>query len=149
MSATASNPVNTLLKRADLVFTGGLFLTVLLLIMPIPAILLDTFLALNLGLSLLVLLAIVYVKDPPEFSSFPTLLLALTLFRLALNISTTRQVLVKGYAGEVIEAFGHFVIQGNYIVGAVVFLILVVINFVVITTKLMTTRIRKTTAPTM
>jgi flagellar biosynthesis protein FlhA len=133
MTAVTPSPVNTLLKRADLIFTGGLFLTVLLLIMPIPAIMLDTFLALNLGLSLLVLLAIVYVKDPPEFSSFPVLLLALTLFRLALNISTTRQVLVKGYAGEVIEAFGHFVIQGNYIVGAVVFLILVVINFVVIT----------------
>src|SRR4030095_10071096 len=98
MITPAPNPVSTLLKRADLIFTGGLFLTVLLLIMPIPAILLDTFLAMNLGLSLLVLLAIIYVKDPPEFSSFPTLLLALTLFRLALNISTTRQVLVKGYA---------------------------------------------------
>ena len=133
MAAAPTNPLSTLLKRADLIFTGGLFLTVLLLIMPIPALVLDTFLALNLGLSLLVLLAIVYVKDPPEFSGFPTLLLALTLFRLALNISTTRQVLVNGYAGQVIEAFGHFVIQGNYIVGAVVFLILVVINFVVIT----------------
>jgi flagellar biosynthesis protein FlhA len=130
---TPSNPFATLMKRADLIFTGGLFLTVLLLIMPIPTVLLDLFLALNIGLSLLVLLAIVYVKDPPEFSAFPTLLLALTLFRLALNISSTRQVLVNGYAGQVIEAFGHFVIQGNYIVGAVVFLILVVINFVVIT----------------
>ncbi|MBL9201910.1 MAG: flagellar biosynthesis protein FlhA [Opitutaceae bacterium] len=128
-----SNPVAQLLKRADLIFTGGLFLTVLLLMVPVPTLLLDTFLALNLGLTLLVLLAIIYVKDPPEFSSFPTLLLALTLFRLALNISTTRQVLVQGYAGEVIEAFGHFVIRGNYVVGAVVFLILVVINFVVIT----------------
>ncbi len=127
------NPVATLLKRSDLIFTGGLFLTVMLLIMPIPAFLLDGFLALNIGLSLLVLLAIIYVKDPPEFSAFPTLLLALTLFRLALNISSTRQVLVHGYAGHVIDAFGHFVIQGNYIVGAVVFLILVVINFVVIT----------------
>src|SRR5687768_12283828 len=123
------NPMSTLLKRADLIFTGGLFVTVLLLILPVPALLLDTLLALNMGLSLLVLLAITYVKDPPEFSSFPTLLLALTLFRLALNISTTRQVLVNGYAGEVIEAFGHFVIRGNYVVGAVVFLILVVINF--------------------
>src|SRR6266536_2048060 len=133
MSAAPSNPITALLKRADLIFTGGLFLTVLLLILPVPPVLLDLFLATSLGLSLLVLLAIIYVKDPPEFSSFPTLLLALTLFRLALNISTTRQVLVKGYAGEVIQAFGHFVIQGNYIVGAVVFLILIVINFVVIT----------------
>ncbi|PAW67747.1 MAG: flagellar biosynthesis protein FlhA [Opitutia bacterium Tous-C1TDCM] len=132
-TSAASAPLAQVLKRADLIFTGGLFLTVLLLILPIPSVLLDTFLALNIGLSLLVLLAIIYVKDPPEFSSFPTLLLALTLFRLALNISTTRQVLVHGYGGEVIEAFGHFVIQGNYIVGAVVFLILVVINFVVIT----------------
>ncbi len=122
-----------LFKRADLVFTGGLFLTVILLILPLPPVLLDVLLALNLGISLLVLLATIYVKDPPELSGFPTLLLALTLFRLALNISSTRQILVNGYAGHVIDAFGHFVIQGNYIVGAVVFLILVLINFVVIT----------------
>jgi flagellar biosynthesis protein FlhA len=132
-SSANASPVAALLRRADLLFTAGLFSIVLLLIMPIPAFLLDSFLALNLGLSLLVLLAIIYVKDPPEFSGFPTLLLALTLFRLALNISSTRQVLVNGYAGHVIDAFGHFVIQGNYIVGAVVFLILVIINFVVIT----------------
>jgi flagellar biosynthesis protein FlhA len=121
------------MKRADLIFTGGLFMTVLLLILPVPPALLDVFLAMNIGVSLLVLLAIIYVKDPPEFSSFPTLLLALTLFRLALNISSTRQILVKGYAGHIIDSFGNFVIQGNYVVGAVVFLILVVINFVVIT----------------
>jgi flagellar biosynthesis protein FlhA len=101
--------------------------------MPIPAIVLDLMLALNLGLSILVLLAIIYVKDPPEFSAFPTLLLALTLFRLALNISSTRQIMVHGHAGAIIDSFGNFVVQGNYIVGAVVFLILVVINFVVIT----------------
>lgn len=123
----------SLLLRADLLFTLGLFGTIILLVLPIPVFLLDTLLALNMGLSLFVLLAIVYVKDPPEFSSFPTLLLTLTLFRLALNISSTRQVLVTGYGGQVIDAFGHFVIQGNYVVGAVVFLILVVINFVVIT----------------
>jgi len=132
-AAASPSPIATLLKRADLIFTGGLFLTVLLLILPVPTPLLDLFLALNIGLSLLVLLAIIYVKDPPEFSGFPTLLLALTLFRLALNISSTRLVLTQGYAGQVIDSFGHFVIQGNYIVGAVVFLILVVINFVVIT----------------
>ena len=84
-------------------------------------------------MSLLVLLAIIYVKDPPEFSGFPTILLTLTLFRLSLNISSTRLILVNGYAGHIIDSFGHFVIRGNYIVGAVVFLILVVINFVVIT----------------
>jgi flagellar biosynthesis protein FlhA len=133
MTSPASRSVAQLLKRADLVFTAGLFATVLLLIVPIPPQLLDVFLALNIGLSLLVLLAIVYVKDPPEFSGFPTLLLALTLFRLALNISSTRQIMIHGYAGEIIQSFGHFVIQGNYIVGAVVFIILVIINFVVIT----------------
>ena len=133
MSTPATNSVSLLLKRADLIFTGGLFATVLLLIVPIPPSVLDVFLALNIGFSLLVLLAIVYVKDPPEFSGFPTLLLALTLFRLALNISSTRQIMIHGYAGQIIQSFGHFVIQGNYIVGAVVFVILVVINFVVIT----------------
>jgi flagellar biosynthesis protein FlhA len=133
MISPASRSLGLLLKRADLIFTAGLFATVLLLIVPIPPQVLDVFLALNIGLSLLVLLAIVYVKDPPEFSSFPTLLLALTLFRLALNISSTRQILIHGYAGAIIQSFGHFVIQGNYIVGAVVFLILVIINFVVIT----------------
>jgi flagellar biosynthesis protein FlhA len=133
MTSPASRSLAQLLKRADLVFTAGLFATVLLLIVPIPPQVLDVFLALNIGLSLLVLLAIVYVKDPPEFSGFPTLLLALTLFRLSLNISSTRQILIHGYAGAIIQSFGHFVIQGNYIVGAVVFIILVIINFVVIT----------------
>jgi flagellar biosynthesis protein FlhA len=122
-----------LMKRADLIFTGALFGTVLLLIVPVPPFLLDMLLALSIGLSLLVLLVIVYVKDPPEFSGFPTILLGFTLFRLALNICTTRLILTKGHAGGVIESFGNFVIQGNYIVGFVVFLILIVINFVVIT----------------
>jgi len=133
MPTSSSSFVTRLLQRADLLFTFGLFGTVLLLVLPVPPFLLDTLLALNLGLSLLVLLAIIYVKDPAEFSGFPTLLLTLTLFRLALNISSTRQILFAGYAGHIIDSFGHFVIRGNYIVGAVVFIILVVINFVVIT----------------
>jgi len=120
-------------KRADLLLAAGLFGTVLMLVVPVPPFLIDALLALSIGVSLLVLLAILYVKDPPEFSGFPTMLLTLTLFRLALNICSTRQILGNGYAGQIIESFGHFVIQGNYIVGAVVFLILVVINFVVIT----------------
>ncbi len=133
MPTSSNNSVTQLLLRADLLLTFALFGTVLLLVLPVPPFLIDGLLALNLGLSMLVLLMVVYVKDPPEFSGFPTILLGLTLFRLALNISSTRQVLTGGYAGEIIDAFGHFVIQGNYIVGAVVFLILVVINFVVIT----------------
>jgi flagellar biosynthesis protein FlhA len=133
MPTRANSLVGRLLLRSDLIFAFALFGTVLLLVLPVPPFLLDGLLSLNIGLSLLVLLGILYVKDPPEFSGFPTILLALTLFRLALNISSTRQILISGYAGHVIEAFGHSVIRGNYVVGAVVFLILVVINFVVIT----------------
>jgi flagellar biosynthesis protein FlhA len=110
-----------------------LFVTVLLLIVPVPSLGLDLLLSISLGFSLLVLMVIVYVKDPPEFSGFPTILLAFTLFRLALNICSTRLILTKGEAGGVIQSFGNFVIQGNYIVGFVVFIILVLINFVVIT----------------
>ncbi len=133
MPVSSNSFITRLLQRADLLFAMALFGTILLLVLPMPPFIVDMLLSLNIGLSLLVLLAIVYVKDPPEFSAFPTMLLALTLFRLALNISSTRLILSTGYAGHVIDAFGHFVIQGNYIVGAVVFLILVVINFVVIT----------------
>lgn len=120
-------------RRADVTFTVMLFVTVLLLIVPVPSLGLDLLLSMSLGFSLLVLMVIVYVKDPPEFSGFPTILLAFTLFRLALNICSTRLILTKGEAGGVIQSFGNFVIQGNYIVGLVVFIILVLINFVVIT----------------
>jgi flagellar biosynthesis protein FlhA len=122
-----------LLKQSDLIFTLGLFGVILLLVLPVPTWLLDFLLSLNIGLSMMILLVIIYVKDPPEFSSFPTILLAVTLFRLALNIASTRLILLDGYAGHVIEAFGNVLIQGNYLVGAVVFIILVIINFVVIT----------------
>src|SRR5476649_838077 len=142
MSATANTPALPLplaglsqvfQRRADLIFTAALFGTVLLLIVPVPSLLLDLLLALSLAISLLVLMVIIYVKDPPEFSAFPTILLGFTLYRLALNICSTRLILTKGSAGHVIESFGHFVIQGNYIVGFVLFIILVLINFVVIT----------------
>src|SRR5580704_2983729 len=115
MPTSANSYISRLLQRADLIFTFALFGTVLLLVLPVPPFMLDVLLSLNIGLSLLVLLAIVYVKDPPEFSGFPTILLTLTLFRLALNISSTRQILINGYAGHIIDAFGHSVIRGNYI----------------------------------
>ncbi len=121
------------LKKGDLLFVVGLFGTIVLLVVPVPALLLDLLLAASIGISLLILLIIIYVKDPVEFSGFPTLLLAVTLYRLALNIASTRLILGDGHAGAIIDAFGHFVIRGNYVVGAVVFLILVVINFMVIT----------------
>jgi len=104
-----------------------------LLVVPLPPFLLDLCLSLSIGISLVVLLVSLYTTDPLEFSSFPALILLLTLFRLALNVSSTRLILSEGHAGQVIQAFGKFVIGGNYAVGVVLFLILVGINFIVIT----------------
>ena len=134
-AAARFSPANflALLKRGDLLFVLALFGTIVLLVMPVPALLLDVLLAASIGISLLMLLIIIYVKDPPEFTAFPTLLLAVTLYRLALNVASTRLILTEGHAGAIIEAFGTFVVRGNYVVGAVVFLILIVINFMVIT----------------
>jgi flagellar biosynthesis protein FlhA len=95
--------------------------------------LLDLLLAVSIASSLLILLVILYTDDPSEFTGFPSLLLFVTLFRLALNVATTRLILISGDAGHIIEAFGNFVVGGNYVVGIVIFSILVVINFVVIT----------------
>ncbi|HEX3798068.1 MAG TPA: flagellar biosynthesis protein FlhA [Verrucomicrobiae bacterium] len=120
-------------KNGDVLLVVGLFMTVVLMIMPIPPFFLDGFLAVSIALALLILLSILYVKEPAEFTGFPTLLLFITLFRLSLNIATTRLILLDGYAGHIIEAFGNFVVRGNYVVGLVIFLILVLINFIVIT----------------
>ena len=117
----------------DLWLPAGLFGTILLMILPVSPILLDGLLAISIALSLLVMLVILYVKEPADFTGFPTLLLFITLYRLALNVATTRLILLDGYAGHIVEAFGNFVVRGNYVVGLVIFLILVVINFIVIT----------------
>lgn len=103
------------------------------LIIPVPPALLDILLATNITVSVLILLTSTYSSRPLDFSVFPSLLLFTTLFRLSLNVATTRQVLLNGYAGHVIEVFGQFVVGGSYIVGAVIFLILVIIQFTVIT----------------
>lgn len=139
-TATATTPVpaansniGRLLKNGDLLLTGGLFGTLLLMIVPVAPFLLDGLLAISIAISLLILLVILYVKEPADFTGFPTLLLFVTLFRLALNIATTRLILIDGYAGHIIQAFGDFVVRGNYVVGFVVFAILVIINFIVIT----------------
>ena len=122
-----------LFKNGDIFVIGGLFGTILLMILPVPPLLLDCFLAMSIALSLLILLSILYVKEPAEFTGFPTLLLFVTLYRLSLNIASTRLILLDGYAGHIIETFGNFVVRGNYVVGLVIFLILVLINFIVIT----------------
>ena len=122
-----------LFRNGDLLLTFGLLGTILLMILPVSPFLLDGFLAISIALSLLILLVILYVREPADFTAFPTLLLFITLFRLALNIASTRLILLDGYAGHIIETFGNFVVRGNYVVGLVVFFILVVINFIVIT----------------
>ena len=105
-----------------------------LLIVPLPPGLLDFMFILNLMLSLVILLMTMYIRDSLELSIFPSLLLITTLFRLSLNISSTRSILLNdGYAGEVIDTFGRFVIRGNVVVGLVIFLIIVLVQFIVIT----------------
>src|SRR5688572_345643 len=104
-----------------------------MMVVPLPAVLIDMLLALNITVALLVVLVSMFVSRPLDFSVFPSLLLVATLFRLALNVSATRLVLLDGYAGKVIEAFGHFVVGGSLVVGLVIFMILVVIQFIVIT----------------
>ncbi len=130
---TLSDRMRKLLKYGDLWLVFALFGTILLLILPVPPFLLDLLLTISIGLSLLTLLVILYLRTPAEFTGFPTLLLFITLYRLALNVASTRLILLDGYAGHIIEAFGNFVVRGNYVVGLVVFCILVLINFIVIT----------------
>jgi flagellar biosynthesis protein FlhA len=130
---TGQSNVARLFRNGDILLIIGMFGTVMLMILPVPPILLDCFLATSIALSLLILLSILYVKEPAEFTGFPTLLLFVTLYRLSLNIASTRLILLDGYAGHIIETFGNYVVHGNYVVGLVIFLILVLINFIVIT----------------
>ncbi|MGY1649695.1 flagellar biosynthesis protein FlhA [Geodermatophilus sp. SYSU D01119] len=111
----------------------GVVAIVLMLVVPLPAALLDLLLGFNITAALLILLVSMQIKRPLDFAVFPSLILIATLFRLALNVSSTRLVLTDGYAGKVIEAFGHFVIGGSLVVGLVIFVILTIIQFVVIT----------------
>ena len=128
-----SDRMRKLFRYGDLWLVVALFGTILLLILPVAPVVLDLLLTLSIALSLLTLLVILYLRKPAEFTGFPTLLLFITLYRLALNVASTRLILLDGYAGHIIQAFGSFVVRGNYVVGMVVFLILVLINFIVIT----------------
>ncbi|KRQ87043.1 Flagellar biosynthesis protein FlhA [Caloramator mitchellensis] len=124
---------STLKSNIDILIAFVIILIVLMIIIPLPTWLLDVFLALNLSISLVILLLTMFTTEVLEFSVFPTLLLITTLFRLGLNISSTRLILGQGQAGRIIEAFGNFVVGGNYVVGFILFIIIVVIQFVVIT----------------
>ncbi|MBB6061672.1 flagellar biosynthesis protein FlhA [Thermosipho japonicus] len=122
-------------KGTDIIVAIMIAAIVLLMILPIPGFLLDFFQLLNLSLSLIILFSTMYIRKALELSSFPTILLVITLFRLGLNVASTRLILLQGpkFSGKVIRAFGDFVVGGNYVVGLVVFLILVIIQFIVIT----------------
>ena len=122
-----------ILKRADIFIAVGVVAVLVLLVLPIPTFILDLLLAVSITIALLVLMMAMYSKEPLEFSVFPGLLLVVTLFRLGLNVAATRLILSDGFAGQVISAFGSFVVKGNYVVGFIIFLILVIINFIVIT----------------
>lgn len=121
------------MKSGDIAITIGIIFIILMIIIPIPLFLVDILLSLNISLALLILLISMYNKEALDFSVFPSLLLITTLFRLSLNITTTRYILSEGNAGQVIEAFGNFVMGGNPVVGFIVFIIIVIVQFMVIT----------------
>src|SRR6185437_11905807 len=122
-----------LLRHNDLLAAVGVVVVVAMMLVPLPSALIDIFITVNISGALMILITTMYVPRALDFAAFPSLLLLTTLFRLGINISVTRLVLLHGDAGNVIHAFGSFVVGGNVLVGMVVFLILVVIQFVVIT----------------
>jgi flagellar biosynthesis protein FlhA len=130
--------IGTMLKRGDLALAIGVMMILVVLILPLPPMLLDVALALSITFSVLILMTTLFIQAPLEFSAFPTVLLISTMLRLALNLASTRLILSHGHegtaaAGHVIEAFGNFVMGGNFVIGVIVFTILVIVNFVVIT----------------
>ncbi|MBU3214246.1 flagellar biosynthesis protein FlhA [Clostridium estertheticum] len=120
-------------NNLDVLVAFGVIAIVLMIIIPLPPKLLDVIIAFNITLAVVILLLTMFTTEVLQFSVFPTLLLITTLLRLALNISSTRLVLTQAYAGDIIEAFGEFVVGGNYVVGIIIFLIIIIIQFVVIT----------------
>jgi flagellar biosynthesis protein FlhA len=127
-----------MLQRSDLLLAIGVMGILVVLIFPLPPLMLDMLLAVSIILSVLILMTSLFIEEPLEFSSFPTLLLIATMLRLSLNLASTRLILSHGHqgpsaAGHVIEAFGNFVMGGNFVIGVIVFIILVIVNFVVIT----------------
>jgi flagellar biosynthesis protein FlhA len=131
------NIVN-ILKRGDIALAVGVMTILVVLILPLPPVLLDLFLAVSIILSVLILMTALFIHAPLEFSAFPTVLLIATMLRLALNLASTRLILAHGHegtaaAGHVIQAFGNFVMSGNFVIGIIVFTILAIVNFVVIT----------------
>lgn len=133
VSSVPAHWLERMLKQGDIGIAVIMIAIVCLMMIPLPTWMLDVLLTLNITLSLVVLMVSLYVNRPLDFSTFPTLLLVLTLFRLSLNISSTRLILLQAHAGKVIETFGSFVVGGNYVVGILIFMILIVVQFVVVT----------------
>jgi flagellar biosynthesis protein FlhA len=130
--------IGNILRRGDIALAIGILTILVVLILPLPSIVLDLFLAVSITLSILILMTSLFIQSPIEFSAFPTILLISTMLRLSLNLASTRLILAHGHegsaaAGHVIEAFGSFVMSGNFVIGIIVFIILVIVNFVVIT----------------
>ncbi|MDP3315172.1 MAG: FHIPEP family type III secretion protein, partial [Devosia sp.] len=122
----------------DIGLAVGIMAIIMVLIVPLPPLLLDILLAISIVFSVLILMTALFIQTPLEFSSFPTVLLIAAMMRLALNLATTRLILAEGHtgtdaAGHVIEAFGEFITRGNFVIGVVVFVILIIVNFIVIT----------------
>src|SRR3954454_21966812 len=129
--------IGIMLKRGDIALAIGVLTILVVLILPLPPLLLDLFLAISITLSILILMTSLSIQAPLEFSAFKTILLISKMLRLALNLASTRLILSRGHegtadAGHVIEAFGNFVMSGNFVIGIIVFTILVIVNFVVI-----------------
>ncbi len=134
----ALSEIGAFLKRGDIALAIGVLTILVVLILPLPPLLLDFALAISIIFSVLILMTALFIQTPLEFSSFPTVLLIATMLRLALNLASTRLILAHGHegtdaAGHVIQAFGNFVMSGNFVIGIIVFIILVIVNFVVIT----------------
>jgi flagellar biosynthesis protein FlhA len=132
LKSVKSGLLSTFTKSPDLALAFGVILIIGLLVIPLPPLLLDILLAFNIAFSVLILFVSIYLVSPLEISSFPTILLITTLLRLGLNVASTRLILGEGAAGDIIHAFGSFVIKGNYVVGIIIFLILLLINFIVV-----------------
>ncbi|MGL5269781.1 MAG: flagellar biosynthesis protein FlhA [Selenomonadaceae bacterium] len=130
---SSSSMGGLLQKYSDVMIALAIITIVIMMIIPLPTMLLDLLLCLNITLALVIVMVSIYNVEPLDFSVFPSLLLLTTLFRLALNVSSTRLILLEGYAGEVIMSFGNFVVGGNAVVGFIVFVILIIIQFIVIT----------------
>jgi flagellar biosynthesis protein FlhA len=131
--ASNDTQMTGLLRHNDVVFAGGVAMILATMLIPLPTFLLDMLLATSIAVALSTMVITLSANESIEFSTFPSLLLFVTLFRLSLNVASTRLILLNGNAGRIIETFGHFVVGGNMVIGLVVFLILVIIQFVVIT----------------